>query len=116
MAGAQYFQTQAVFEPDKFIAFMDKAKQFGVPVQLGVIIPKSVGMCRYLNANVAGVHVPDALIDELKADKEKTKAGITGVEITARLIKECLPYCQGVHIMAQGWEAKVPDILKLAGI
>jgi 5,10-methylenetetrahydrofolate reductase len=73
-------------------------------------------MCRYLNANVAGVHVPDALIDELKADKEKTKAGITGVEITARLIKECLPYCQGVHIMAQGWESKVPDILKLAGI
>ncbi len=116
MAGAQYFQTQAVFEPEKFIAFMEKAKQFGVPVQLGVIIPKSVGMCRYLNANVAGVHVPDALIDELKADKEKTKAGITGVEITARLIKECLPYCQGVHIMAQGWESKVPDILKLAGI
>ena len=116
MAGAQYFQTQAVFEPDKFIAFMDKAKQFGVPVQLGVIIPKSVGMCRYLNANVAGVHVPDELIDELKADKEKTKAGITGVEITARLIKQCLPYCQGVHIMAQGWESKVPDILKLAGL
>ena len=116
LAGAEYFQTQAVFEPEKFISFMEKAKQFGVPVQLGVIIPKSVGMCRYLNANVAGVHVPDALIDELKADKEKTKAGITGVEITARLIKECLPYCQGVHIMAQGWESKVPDILKLAGI
>ena len=116
MAGAEYFQTQAVFEPEKFIAFMEKAKQFGVPVQLGVIIPKSVGMCRYLNANVAGVHVPDSLIDELKADKEKTKAGITGVEITARLIKQCLPYCQGVHIMAQGWESKVPDILKLAGL
>ena len=116
MAGAQYFQTQAVFEPEKFIAFMEKAKQYGVPVQLGVIIPKNVGMCRYLNANVAGVHVPDALIDELKADKEKTKAGISGVEITARIIKACLPYCQGVHIMAQGWESKVPDILKLAGI
>ena len=115
-AGAQFFQTQAVFEPEKFIAFMEKAGQFGVPVQLGVIIPKSVGMCRYLNANVAGVHVPDELIDELKADKEKTKAGITGVEITARLIKQCLPYCQGVHIMAQGWESKVPDILKLAGL
>ena len=116
MAGAEYFQTQAVFEPEKFIAFMEKAKQFGVPVQLGVIIPKNVGMCRYMNANVAGVHVPDELIDELKADKEKTKAGITGVEITARIIKACLPYCQGVHIMAQGWESKVPDILKQAGI
>ncbi|MBR5113889.1 MAG: methylenetetrahydrofolate reductase [Oscillospiraceae bacterium] len=116
MAGAQYFQTQAVFDSEKFISFMEKAKQFGVPVQVGVIIPKNVGMVRYMSQNVAGVYVPDALIDELKADKEKTKAGITGVEIAARIIRECKPYCQGVHIMALGWEAKVPEILKLAGI
>ena len=116
MAGADYFQTQAVFEPEKFIKFMEKAKQFGKPVQLGVIIPKSVGMCKFMNNNVAGVHVPDELLDELRADKEKTKAGITGVEIAARIIKECKPYCQGVHIMALGWEAKVPDLLKLAEI
>ncbi len=116
MAGAQYFQTQAVFDSEKFIAFMEKAKQFGVPVQVGIIIPKNVGMVRYMNANVAGIHVPDSMIEELKADKEKTKAGITGVEIAARIIKECKPYCQGVHIMALGWESKVPEILKLAGI
>ncbi len=116
MAGADYFQTQAVFEPEKFIAFMEKAKQFGKPVQLGVIIPKSVGMCKFMNNNVAGVHVPEYLLDELRADKEKTKAGITGVEIAARIIKECKPYCQGVHIMALGWEAKVPALLELAGL
>ena len=116
MAGADYFQTQAVFEPEKFIKFMEKAKQFGKPVQLGVIIPKSVGMCKFMNNNVAGVHVPDDMLDELRADKEKTKAGITGVEIAARIIRECRPYCQGVHIMALGWEAKVPALLELAGI
>ena len=44
----------------------------------------------------------------LAADKERAKAGITGVEIAAKIIKECRPYCQGVHIMALGWEAKVP--------
>jgi len=115
-AGAEYFQTQAVYEPEKFIEFMEKAKQFGVPVQLGIVIPKSVGMCRYMNANVAGISIPESMFDELKADKEKTKAGITGVEISARIIRECRPYCQGVHIMAMGWESKVPDILKLAGI
>ena len=86
-AGADYFQTQAVFEPEKF-----------------------------MNNNVAGIHVPDEMIEELKADKEKTKAGITGVEIAARIIKECKPYCQGVHIMALGWESKIPDLLKLAEI
>ncbi len=116
MAGADYFQTQAVFESEKFIKFMEKAKEFGKPVQLGVIIPKNVGMCKFMNANVAGVHVPDEMLDELRADKEKTKAGITGLEIAARIIRECRPYCQGVHIMSLGWESKIPTLLEMAGL
>lgn len=115
-AGAEYFQTQGVFEVEKFLEFMDQAKQFGVPVQVGLIIPKSVGMCRFMNANVAGIHVPEEMIAELKADQEKTKAGDSGVEITARLLKACKGYCQGVHIMALGWENRIPEILNLAGI
>lgn len=116
MAGADYFQTQAVYEPEKFIAFMEKAKQFGKPVQLGIVIPKSAGMAKFMNKNVAGIHIPDDRIAELAADKEKAKVGITGVEIAARIIKECKPYCQGVHIMALGWESKVPALLKQAGL
>ena len=116
MAGADYFQTRAVFDSEKFIKFMERAKEFGKPVQLGVIIPKSAGMAKFMNKNVAGVHVPQWMIDELAADKEKAKAGITGVELAAKVIKECRPYCQGLHIMALGWEAKVPELLKLAGI
>ena len=116
MAGADYFQTQAVYEPEKFISFMEKAKQFGKPVQLGIVIPKSAGMAKYMNKNVAGISVPQYMIDELAADKEKAKAGITGVEIAAKIIKECKPYCQGVHIMALGWESKVPALLEMAGL
>ena len=116
MAGAEYFQTQAVFDSERFIKFMEQAKQFGKPVQLGVIIPKSAGMAKFMNKNVAGVHVPQEMIDALAADKERAKAGITGVEIAAKIIKECRPYCQGVHIMALGWEAKVPALLEMAGI
>ena len=116
MAGAEYFQTQAVFDSEKFISFMEKAKEFGKPVQLGVIIPKSAGMAKFMNKNVAGVHVPQWMIDELAADKEKAKAGITGVELAAKVIQECRPYCQGLHIMALGWEAKVPELLKQAGL
>ncbi|MCI5758513.1 methylenetetrahydrofolate reductase [Bilifractor sp. LCP19S3_H10] len=115
-AGAEYFQTQAVFEPEKFIKFMEQAKQFGKPVMLGIIIPKSVGMCKFMNNNVAGISVPDSMLDELRADKEKTKAGITGVEIAARIIRECRPYCQGVHIMSLGWEDKIPELLEKAEI
>ena len=116
MAGADYFQTQAVYEPEKFIKFMEKAKQFGKPVQLGIVIPKSAGMAKYMNANVAGISVPQDMIDELAADKEKAKAGITGVEIAARIIKACKPYCQGVHIMSLGWESKIPALLTQAGL
>ena len=116
MAGAEYFQTQAVFDSERFISFMEKAKQFGKPVQLGVIIPKSAGMAKFMNNNVAGVHVPQHMIDALAADKERAKAGITGVEIAAQIIRECKPYCQGLHIMALGWEDKVPQLLELAGL
>lgn len=116
LAGADYFQTQAVYEPDKFAEFMEKAKQFGKPVQLGIVIPKSAGMAKFLNNNIAGIHIPDEMIEELKADPEKTKAGITGVEIAARIIRACKPYCQGVHIMAMGWESKIPMLLEKAGL
>lgn len=115
-AGAEFFQTQAVFDSEQFIKFMEKAKEFGKPVQLGIIIPKSVGMCRFMNGNVAGVSIPESIFDELKADKEKTKAGITGVEIAARIIRECKPYCQGVHVMTLGWEDKIPSLMEQAGI
>ena len=100
MAGAEYFQTQAIFEPEKFIKFMEKAKQFGKPVQLGIIIPKSAGMAKFMNKNVAGINVPQDMIDEL----------------AAKVIKECRPYCQGLHIMALGWEDKVPALLEQAGL
>ena len=52
----------------------------------------------------------------MKADKEKTNAVITGVEMAARVMKVCKPECQGVHIMAMGWESKVPELLSQAGI
>ena len=116
LAGAEYFQTQAVYEPEKFIAFMEKAKQFGKPVQLGIVIPKNAGMCKYMNKNVAGISIPDEMINELAADKEAAKAGITGVAIAARIIRACKDYCQGVHIMAMGWESKVPGLLEQAGL
>ncbi len=115
-AGARFFQTQAVYETEKFVRFMEKAKQFGVPVMAGIVVLKTVGMARYMNENVAGVYVPDNLIEELKKDKEKTKSGQTGIEIAARLIKELKPYCQGVHLMPLGWDDKVPKILDLAGL
>lgn len=115
-AGAKFFQTQAVYEPDKFAQFMKRVSSFGVPVLVGIVVLKSVGMAKYMNANVAGVFVPDNLIEELKKDKEKTKSGQTGIEIAGRLINQMKDLCQGVHLMPLGWDDKVPAILDAAGI
>jgi 5,10-methylenetetrahydrofolate reductase len=115
-AGARFFQTQAVYDTEKFKEFMNQASRFNVPVMAGIVILKSVGMANYMNANVAGVNVPKELIEELKKDKEKTKSGQTGVEIAIRIIKEIKDCCQGVHIMAMGWEDKVPAILDGTGL
>ena len=116
MAGAEFFQTQAVFEPEKFIGFMERAKQFGVPVMLGLIIPKSAAQANFMSNNIAGISVPPEMIEELKSDPGRTKAGIAGIEILARIIRQCRDYCSGVHIMALGWESKIPDILKASGL
>ncbi len=114
-AGAQFFQTQAVYEVGKFANFCEKVKHLKAPVMAGIVFLKSPGMAKFMNANVAGVHVPDAIINEL------TSAGKEGrveksIEISARLIKELKGSCQGIHIMALGWERHVPAVLEMAGL
>jgi len=112
-AGAKFFQTQAVYEPAKFAAFMKKAGSFGVPVLVGIIPLKSAGMARFLNKSIAGVFVPEDMIQKMSTAKDKTQ---TSLEITVGLIKELKDMCQGVHIMAMGWEKKIPQILDAVGL
>jgi 5,10-methylenetetrahydrofolate reductase len=112
-AGAQFFQTQAVYEPKKFEAFMKEAKKFGVPVMVGIVLIRSAAMARFMNKNVAGIHVPDDIIDEMDKAEDKAKKSI---EIAARLIKEMKDMCQGAHIMAIGLESRVPAVIQAAGL
>jgi len=112
-AGAQFFQTQAVYEPEKFKEFMKAIAHLNIPVLVGIVLLKSAGMARFMNKNVAGVHVPDNLIEEMDGAEDRAKKS---TEIAARLIKEMKSMCQGVHIMAIGWEKKVPEVLDAAGL
>ncbi|HIE50370.1 MAG TPA: 5,10-methylenetetrahydrofolate reductase [Armatimonadetes bacterium] len=114
-AGAQFFQTQAVYEPQVFEKFMKIASQFGVPVMVGIVLLKSAGMARFMNRNVAGVHVPDELIEEM-ASVPREQRPQRSIEIAARLIREMKDMCQGVHLMPLGWERYVPAILEAAGL
>ncbi len=110
-SGAQFFQTQAIYEPKRFEAFMQEAKKFGVPVLVGIVVLRSAAMARFMNKNVAGIHVPGELISEMDEAENKLQKGI---EIAARLINEMKGMCHGAHIMAIGLESKVPAILDAA--
>ena len=112
-AGAQFFQTQAVYEPEKFEQFMKATAHLNVPVLVGIVLLRSPAMARFMNKNVAGVHVPDNLIEEMEQTENRAQKSI---EIAARLIKEMKPLCHGVHVMAIGWEKRVPEVLDAAGL
>ncbi|MFC2005481.1 methylenetetrahydrofolate reductase [Chloroflexota bacterium] len=112
-AGARFIQTQAVYDIDNFAKFMKRVEGFKVPVLAGIIPLKSVGMARFMNKNVAGVFVPDEMIKKIAEAEDKAQ---TGIKIAADLIRELKDICQGVHIMAIGWEKKVPQILDSAGL
>ena len=116
-AGAEFIQTQAVYDLDKFKKFMDYARQFNVKILAGIILLTSAPMARFMNKNIAGVFVPQDLIDEI-ASAPKGQALDRGIEIAGRMIKRIHEekICDGVHIMAIGKEEKVPDIMQAAGL
>jgi 5,10-methylenetetrahydrofolate reductase len=110
-AGATFFQTQAVYDVGDFEKFMKRVVPFKVPVLAGIILLKSAGMARFMNKNVAGVFVPEPLIQKMAKAEDRVK---TSIEIGAELIRNLKGMCQGVHIMPIGWENKVPALLDAA--
>ncbi|MFZ0452007.1 MAG: methylenetetrahydrofolate reductase [Desulfatiglandaceae bacterium] len=116
-AGAEFIQTQAVYDLDHFKEFMDYARQFPVKILAGVILLTSAPMARFMNKNVAGVSVPKDLIEEM-ASAPKGGAVGKGIEIAGRMINRIRNerMCDGVHIMAIGREELVPDIMKAGGL
>jgi len=120
-AGAQFFQTQAVYDMDNFQRFMEYARGVTegteVKIMAGLVVLTSLGMAKYMNKFVPGIFVPDALLEEMAA-VPKEEAMHKGMEICARHIRFCRDngLCDGVHIMAIGKEEIVPEILGMAGL
>lgn len=111
-AGARFFQTQAIYDIDKFHKFYEYARKFDVKILGGILLLKSAKMAHFLNTNVPGVTVPKHLIDELEKAKDQLERGI---EIAARQVKELKKFCDGAHIMAIGQEESVVKIIEGAG-
>lgn len=123
--GAEFIQTQGVFDIESLRTFMQTVREAGitVPIMAGIIPLKTAGMARFMNENVPGIRVPEHMIERLAAAAEEGKAqGVKGLpmqagmdmaaELIARIREEKI--CEGVHIMAIGAEKNVPEILRRA--
>ena len=107
-AGAAFFQTQAVFNAAAFDRFCSAVNELDVKIIAGILILKSAGMARYINANIPGLKVPDTIINELE---NSSNPAATGIEIACRLAREVKPVCHGIHIMPMGLDEAVPLIV-----
>jgi 5,10-methylenetetrahydrofolate reductase len=107
-AGASFFQTQSVFETERFKQFIEKIKHLNVFIMAGIVLLKSAKMARYMNEKIAGVNIPDEIIQRLEKTDDKRKES---VEISVSRIKEIQNFCHGIHFMALGWEELIPGII-----
>ena len=107
-AGAGFFQTQAVFEPQRLEQFMAEANRCAVPVLVGVLLLKSPRMARFLNERIPGVRVPQRLIERLEQAAQPLEEGVA---IAREMVAEARRLAQGVHLMTLGQEGRIPEIL-----
>jgi 5,10-methylenetetrahydrofolate reductase len=107
-SGARFFQTQSIFDRCALERFMVAMQPLGVPVVAGVLLIRSAKMARFLNANIPGVKVPQALLDRLDQARDPMAEGVAIARETVCWARE---FCQGVHLMTLGQEGKIPAIL-----
>jgi len=112
-AGAEFVQTQAVYDPEVFADFMSQAGDLGVPVLAGIVMLKSAGMANYMNKFVSGVTVPKDMIARMKETDDKVQ---TSIEITVELVNGLRDTAQGIHMMPLGWNKHVATVLKECGL
>jgi len=129
--GADFIQTQGVYDIPQFERQMEIARQMGLHertfILAGIIVPRNLGMLKYMNSSVAGVNVPEHLMDRMakarkSAGDDKKQAArnqaAEGIKIAVELIEQAreIPGVSGVHIQAIEWEHRVPGILQKAGL
>lgn len=118
-AGADFIQTQIVYDMDRFKEWLKRARDMGLTEKTkilpGITPLKSVGMAKYMKNKVAGVTIPDAFIDRIS---KAEKASEEGIKIAVEQIQELqqLDGVAGVHLMAIEWEHRVPEIVEKAGL
>jgi len=110
-AGAEFFQTQPIFDVTVLVEFLEKAGKVETPILGGVLLLKSAKMARFMNEKVPGVRIPKDFIHQMEKTQDPVQ---TAIKITSSIINQIKGTCRGVHIMTLNWEDKVPAVLKAA--
>lgn len=119
-AGAQFIQTQCVFDLERFERFMELVRARGLDQRAHILAGftplKSWRAAKYLQTGVSGMSVPEALVERLKNAEDPKKEGVAVCVEQIRHVKENISGVHGVHIMAIAWEEIVPEIVEQAGL
>lgn len=108
LAGARFFQTQAIFEPQRLAMFCEIVQPLGVKVIAGVLVLKSAKMADFINRNIPGLKIPPIVMERLAYAADPAAEG---VRIATELALQCREICDGVHLMAMGRDEVVPAIV-----
>jgi len=112
-AGAEFFQTQPVYDIDLFADFMKKVNYLNTQIITGIFLLKSAEMAHFMNEKVPGVNIPKNIIAEMEMANDPLEKSI---EIAVRTIKSLRGFSKGVHIVTINWEDKIPLILDALGM
>jgi len=118
-AGADFIQTQAVYDIDRFKEAMTRAHDAGLTektaILAGIILPRSAGMLKYMNSCVPGIEVPDSMIERMKGASDTSEEGF---KVAVELINEAreIPGLKGVHLQAIEAEHLLPELIEKAGL
>lgn len=107
-SGARFFQTQAVFTRGELERLMAVVGPLQVPVLAGILLVRSAKMARFLNDNIPGMRVPEAVLIRLEGAADPLAEGVALARETVGWAREL---CQGVHLMTLGHEKRIPEIL-----
>ena len=109
--GAEFFQTQGIFDLERFLRFAQRYRSegFKAPILAGIILLKSAKMANFMNEKIPGIFIPKPVIERLDKSSDAKKESVA---IASEIIEKVRPHVQGVHLMAIGWEELVPDILR----
>lgn len=119
-AGAQFIQTQCIFDMERFERFMEKVRERGldqrVHILAGLTPLKSWRAAKYMQSNVSGMIVPDSIVERLKSAEDPKKEGVDLCIEQIKYVKDNIKGVHGVHVMAIAWEEIVPEIVERSGL